>query len=104
METIMRRADETLWGWAESMATAVAWPGRREQLAANLEPMIRRALRSGAGLPGLVSWVRRQLPDAAGEGSESQPDPERTAPDLAWRLSATILEKSRYRTALAGEY
>jgi hypothetical protein len=56
----------------------------RESIEASLVPMIRCALRSGAGLPPLVQWVRRHQP--------ALPDPLRAAPAMARQLCARILE------------
>ena len=62
-------------------------PGRmREVLEAGLVPIIRVAIRTGSGLPGVVSWVRHQLP-------EPNADPARVAPRMARQLSDWLLEQ-----------
>jgi hypothetical protein len=64
-------------------------PGRlREVLEASLVPIIRVAIRSGTGLPGVVSWVRRHLP-------EPDADPTRVAPALARQLCDRLMEQRR---------
>jgi hypothetical protein len=80
----------------ETLGNRVDWPHPGEVLAANLEPLIRRVLRSGGGLPGLVSWVRRQLASKANDGRPlSSLERESLAPDLARLLSTTLRERSR---------
>jgi hypothetical protein len=59
----------------------------RETLEAGLLPLIRCAIRSGTGLPALVSWVRSNL--AAEPGGRA--DPARAAPFMARRLCAALL-------------
>jgi hypothetical protein len=64
-------------------------PGRlREVLEANLVPIIRVAIRSGAGLPWVVSWVRGHLP-------EPTPDPSRVAPGMARQMCDLLLGQPR---------
>ena len=49
----------------------------RETLEASLVPLVRRALRSGAGLPQLVQWVQKTLPQVqAGQDRTRPVDPE----------------------------
>jgi hypothetical protein len=55
----------------------------RETLEASLVPMIRCAMRSGAGLPPLVQWVRRHQPAVADL---------RAAPAMARQLCSRLLE------------
>jgi hypothetical protein len=68
-------------------------PGRpaRENLEAWLLPLVRRAIRTGSGLPGLTSWVRQNL--VALEGRTS-PDPERAAPGLTRLLCDALLQRT----------
>jgi hypothetical protein len=59
----------------------------RETLEASLVPLIRCAIRSGTGVPALVTWVRRHLPEPSG----SSADAARAAPSLARLLCSTLL-------------
>jgi hypothetical protein len=65
-------------------------PGR-ENLEAWLLPLVRRAIRSGSGLPGLTNWVQRSL--AALEGGPP-PDPDRAAPGLTRLLCDALLRQT----------
>jgi hypothetical protein len=71
----------------------------RETLEASLIPMVRRALRSGAGLPQLVQWVQTTLPQLQVGQDRTRPvDPERAAPPLARLLCAKLLDRRAART------
>ena len=70
--------DTALQVLADRMRCAGTPPHRlRETLEASLVPLVRRALRSVAGMPQLVQWVRTTLPpveagqDRASGGSGS---------------------------------
>jgi hypothetical protein len=66
----------------------------RASLEASLTPLVRRALRHGAGLPQLVQWVQRTLPQVQAGRDRSRPmDPDSAAPPLARLLCATLLSK-----------
>jgi hypothetical protein len=67
---------------------------RRAALEADLEPMVRCALRTGTGLPGLVSWVRGALPSVTG-GNVGGPAAERAAPVLARLLCRALINQHR---------
>jgi hypothetical protein len=66
-------------------------PDARPRLEAELErtlvPMVRCALRSGAGLSPLVGWVRRH--------AERLPEEDRSAPRLARLLCGELLRRAR---------
>jgi hypothetical protein len=63
----------------------------QEALEASLEPLIRCALRDGAGPPQLVRWVRTALPRVAAADRGRPVDPDRAAPPLARLLCASLL-------------
>jgi len=64
----------------------------RETLEAGLTPLVRRALRHGAGMPQLVDWVRDNLPRVEAGADRTRPvDADRAAPPLARLLCATLL-------------
>jgi hypothetical protein len=67
-------------------------PGRpaRENLEAWLLPLVRRAIRSRSGLPGLTNWVQQTL--VALEGAPP-PDAELAAPGLTRILCDTLLRQ-----------
>ncbi len=68
-------------------------PGR-EDVARNLAPLVRRALRDGSGPRQLVDWVRRHLPEMeAGPGREDPDDLEPFVLPLARRLGTTLLPR-----------
>ncbi len=57
----------------------------------DLVPLVRCVLRTGCGLPELVQWVRRTLPQVTADADRGRPvDPDRVAPPLARLLSATL--------------
>ncbi len=72
-----------------------AAPNRvREVLEASLIPLVRRALRHGAGFPQLVQWVNRTLPQMPAGLDRARPvDPEIAAQSLARLLCAALLSK-----------
>lgn len=75
----------------------------RETLEASLIPLVRRALRSGAGMPQLVQWVQTTLPQVqAGQDRTRPVDPDRAAPPLARLLCATLLRQQPARPAAVG--
>lgn len=61
----------------------------RQELEERLVPLIRCALRTGAGIPALVEWVRARAADLK-EGSESL-DPRHVAPRFARMLCAGLV-------------
>lgn len=100
----MNPSDNALQQFAERMRCAGA-PAHhiRERLEASLVPLVRRALRSGAGIPQLVQWVQKTLPQVqAGEDRTRPADPDRAAPPLARLLCSTLLQP-RLAPAAAGE-
>jgi hypothetical protein len=60
----------------------------REELEAQVLPLVRRALRTRSGLPALVGWVQRSV---AALETESQPDPDQLARSLARLLCDLLL-------------
>lgn len=102
----MTYPDKALQTLADRMRCAGTPPHRlRETLEASLLPLVRRALRSGAGMPQLVQWVQATLPHVdCGQDRTHPADPERAAPSLARLLCATLLHpESARRSALAVE-
>ncbi len=67
---------------------------RRAALEADLETLVRCALRNGTGSPGLVRWVRGALPKVAGTSLGGQGQ-ERAAPILARLLCRTLVNQYR---------
>ena len=100
----MNPSDNALQLFAERIRCGGAPPHRvRETLEASLVPLVRRALRSGAGIPQLVQWVQKTLPQVqAGQDRARPADPDRAAPPLA-RLLCTTLLQPRLAPAAAGE-
>jgi hypothetical protein len=74
----------------------------RESLESSLLPIIRCAIRSGRGHPGLVRWVQRNLV-RVDQGDGGRIDPERAAPPMARLLCETLLSLRRAPRALARE-
>ena len=75
----------------------------REKMEATLLTPIRCALRTGAGLPPLVQWVRQNLPTVFPAASAGWPvDVEWTAPRMARLLCEQMLEHVRAEPALVG--
>jgi hypothetical protein len=68
---------------------------RRAALEANLETMVRCALRNGSGAPGLVRWVRGTMPHVMG-ASIGEPGAERAAPVLARLLCRALVNEVRH--------
>ncbi|HEY2148336.1 MAG TPA: hypothetical protein VGH32_10390 [Pirellulales bacterium] len=91
----MCNPDSALQRLADRIDISGASPNRvREALEASLIPLVRRALRHGAGFPQLVQWVQRTLPQVqAGQDRTRPVDPEIAAPPLARLLCATLLRK-----------
>ena len=89
----MTSSDSALQTLADRMGRAGAPDhGDRETLEACLLPLVRRALRSGAGRPELVQWVRTTLPQVMDGRDRSRPvDPDQAAPPLARLLCATMM-------------
>ena len=70
----------------------------RAELEASLIPLVRRVLRSGAGMPELVQWVQATLPQVRTGQDRTRPvDPDRAAPPLARLLCATLLRQTPTR-------
>ena len=66
----------------------------RETLEASLIPVVRRALRTGAGLPQLVQWIQKTLPQVqSSQDSTRSEDPDRAAAPLARLLCASLLHQ-----------
>jgi hypothetical protein len=99
----MFHQDSALQTLADRMCCGDAPPNRvRETLEASLTPLVRRALRSGAGIPQLVRWVQTTLPQIqAGQDRTRPVDPELAAPPLARLLCATLLGKRPTRPDVA---
>jgi hypothetical protein len=93
----------SLQALADRMGCGGAPPNQvREKLEASLAPLVRRVLRTGAGLPHLVQWVQTTLPQVEAGGDRGRPvDPDRAAPALARLLCATLLRRPPARPALA---
>ncbi len=64
-------------------------PAARTELEERLTPLIRCVLRTGAGVPELVRWVRRTLPNLP------PAEPEQTAPRMARLLCAELFRAAR---------
>lgn len=94
---------DALQAFADRMRCGDAPPHRvREKLEASLVPIVRRVLRTGAGQPQLVQWVRKTLPQVEAGQDHTRPlDPEQAAPPLARLLCATLLRRPPARPALA---
>jgi hypothetical protein len=86
-------SDAAIQTLADRMSCGGASPQRfHEALEASLAPLIRCALRDGAGLPQLVRWVRTALPRVTAAADRGRPvDPDRAAPPLARMLCAALL-------------
>jgi hypothetical protein len=70
----------------------------RERLEASLIPLVRRVLRTGAGMPQLVQWVLQTLPRVQGCEDRTWPmDLERAAGPLARLLCTKLLHKQHAR-------
>lgn len=81
---------------------AASPPSMREKLEASLIPLVRRALRHGAGVPQLVQWVQRTLPQVQTGWDRAGPmDPDSAAPPLARLLCTTLLLRQRGRPDVA---
>lgn len=87
--------------FADRLGCGDAPPERvRETLEASLIPLVRRVLRSGAGIPQLVGWVQATLPQVEASQDRTRPmDPELAAPQLARLLCATLLRERHGRPA-----
>jgi hypothetical protein len=87
--------DSTLQKFAEQIGRGGESPIRiRETLEASLIPLVRRVLRTGAGMPQLVQWVQRALPQVQTGADRTRPvDPERAAAPLARLLCSALLRK-----------
>jgi len=103
----MTSSDNVLQTLANRMGRAGAPTHRdreRETLEASLLPLVRRALRTGAGQPQLVQWVRTTLPQVMDGQDRTRPvDPDQAAPPLARLLCATLLRQRPDRPAFAAE-
>jgi hypothetical protein len=92
----MARIEDSL----RALAQGVRWTDakemaqRRASLEADLETMVRCALRTGTGTPALVRWVQTTLPALTGEPLGGKTE-ERAAPALARLLCRTLI--NRYR-------
>jgi hypothetical protein len=64
-------------------------PAVRAELEERLAPLIRCVLRTGAGVPALVRWVQRTLPNLPSA------EPEQTAPRMARLLCAELIRQAR---------
>jgi hypothetical protein len=71
-------------------------PGVRAAVEERLTPLIRCVLRTGAGVPELVQWVRRTLPQLPSGNAES------TAPRMARLLCAELFRQGRHVDTVIG--
>ena len=87
---------ETLTALAQGIpcADAQALAQRRAALEADLETLVRCALRNGTGSPGLVRWVNRTLPNVTGTRPGDR-ERERAAPVLARLLCRGMVNHYR---------
>jgi len=91
----MHTPDDALRALASRMKCDPAAPDRfRADLERSLVPLIRCAIRSGTGLPPLVQWVQRHLPEP-GPGSHRPADLEWAAPSMARQLCDHLLGQMR---------
>jgi hypothetical protein len=89
-------------GFADRLHCGAEPQAVRQTLEAGLIPVVKRILRTGAGVPHLVQWVRTTLSQMeAGRDAPRPVDPERDAPPLARLLSAALLRRQLGRPALA---
>jgi hypothetical protein len=97
----MTLAPDALQRFADRLHCSGAPPQRmRETLEASLVPLVRRALRSGAGIPQLVTWVQTTLPQVqTGQDHSSSSDSDGAALPLARLLCATLLRHRPTRPA-----
>jgi hypothetical protein len=100
----MTFSHDALQTFADRLCGGATSPLRvRETLEASLIPLVRRALRSGAGMPQLVQWVQTTLPQIQAGHDRTQPvDPDRAAAPLARLLCATLLRQQPMRPAAGG--
>src|SRR5262245_25782419 len=90
----MYRYDDLVRG----LLVVIGRPGREspaakpEDLQHTLAPLVRLALRRGAGAPPLVRWVRQTLTSVAGPTPAA---PESYAPQITRLLCAALLEQER---------
>jgi hypothetical protein len=92
----MRTADEALRRLAAEMGCPQhASPQHQRQAVENtLRPMIRCAIRTGLGVPMLVRWVRKTLPELTRAQPPGEPvDPDRVTPSLARMLCTTLVQQ-----------
>jgi hypothetical protein len=90
----MHTPDDALRALAGRMKCDPAAPDRfRETLERSLVPLIRCAIRSGTGLPPLVRWVQRHLPEHAPQAPHRPADMEWAAPSMARQLCDRLLEQ-----------
>jgi hypothetical protein len=64
-------------------------PGVRDDLEERLTPLIKCVLRTGTGVPALVQWVRRTLPQLPSASAEQ------TAPRMARLLCAELFRQGK---------
>src|SRR5438045_4092375 len=82
---VMNNWDHSLQALSAEMRRGpAARPAARAEMEERLTPLIRCVLRTGAGVPALVRWVRRTLPHLPSAG------PEQTAPRMARLLCAEL--------------
>jgi hypothetical protein len=75
----------------------------REKMEATLVTPIRCALRTGAGMPPLVQWVKQNLPAVVPAASWGWPvDIDWAAPRMARLLCTQMLEHVQAEPVLAG--
>jgi hypothetical protein len=82
--SLVALADRARWGDSRDRATF------SQELESRLVPLIRVAMRTGSGLPALVSWVRERVAELINAGE--RPDPSQAAPRFARLLCSGLID------------
>jgi hypothetical protein len=88
-----------------SQGDSTALHSLREELESDLVPLVRCALRRGAGLPALVNWVRGRFADLA--DTPEPLDERQAAPVIARMLCAGVmknLSESNHKETVCGSW